>query len=95
MTEQEIIEKLALADKEVQDAKKALADARRRWTDAETNLISAKLHWERTKEELRVHRNTVPRSDPSRRDQEVEQFRKDNPEIVQWARERDKLDDEE
>lgn len=101
MTEQELIKKLAEADREVVDAKKALAEAKKRWTDAETDLITAKITRERIKEELRVYRNVTVRYDPDGRDLEIERFRKDNPELVEWARQRDqrkaegKDDDEE
>ena len=89
MTEQELIDKLADADREVVDAKKALAEAKKRWTDAETDLISAKISRDRIKEQLRVHRNVTVKYDPDQRDLELERFRKDNPELVEWARQRD------
>ena len=95
MTEQELINKLAEADREVTDAKKALAEAKKRWTDAETNLISAKINRDRIKEDLRVYRRTTVRYDPDARDLEIERFRKDNPEVVEWARQRDKLKNDE
>lgn len=89
MTEQELINKLAEAEREVVDAKKALAEAKKRWTDAETNLITAKINRDRTKESLRVYRNVTVKYDPDSRDLEIERFRADNPELVEWARLRD------
>lgn len=100
-TEKELVDKLAEAEKEMAEAKKALAEAKRRWTDAETDLISAKINRDRIKEDLRVYRKVTVRYDPDSRDLEIERFRKDNPELVEWARQRDqrkaegKDDDEE
>lgn len=91
MTEQELIDKLAEADREVTDAKKALAEAKKRWTDTETNLISAKINRDRIRESLRVHRSITPRYEPDLRDLDIERFRKDNPELCEWARERDRI----
>lgn len=95
MTEQEIINRLADAEREVVDAKKALAEAKRRWTDAETDLISAKIARDRIKEELRVHRKTTPRYEPSLRDLDIKRFQEDHPELCKWARERDGIKDDE
>ncbi len=88
-TEKELVDKLAEAEREVVDAKKALAEAKKRWTDAETDLISAKITRDRIKEELRVYRKTTPKYDPDQRDLDIERFRKDNPELCEWARQRD------
>lgn len=95
MTEQELINKLVEADKEIANAKRALSEAKKRWTDAETNLISAKINRDRVKEELRVYRRTTPRYEPDQRDLDIERFRKDNPELVEWARQRDGIKDDE
>ena len=65
MTEQEMLNELAEADKELHDAKRLLADARRRWTEAETTVINAKLHKDRIAEKLRIFRaqQVVPGED--------------------------------
>lgn len=89
MTEKEILAKLAEAEKELHDCRRVLADAKRRTLDAESDVISAKLHWDRVKEELRVHRNTVPRNDPTPQDNEIQAFRDKYPELCAEARERD------
>ena len=89
MTEQELIDKLAEADKEWLDAKRKLAEAKRRWTEAETQLVNASVHRDRVKEELRVHHNTTVRHEPSRRDEEIAEFRKNNPEVCELAKLRD------
>ena len=94
-TEKELLGKLAEAEKELDDARRALTDARKRWTDAETDVISAKLNKERIKEEIRVHRNTTPSYEPTSEELELERFRRDNPELMQWVRERDKKDEPE
>ncbi len=88
-TEKELVDKLAEAEKELHNAKRALAEAKKRWTDAETNVISAKLNRDRIKEELYEYHRTTPKYEPDQRDLDIEKFRKDNPEICEWARERD------
>jgi hypothetical protein len=88
-TEQELLDKLAAAETEVTESKHLLAEAKKRWTDAETKLISANVYRDNVREELRLHRNTVPRHEPTRRDIEIEEFRKNNPEVVELARLRD------
>ncbi len=88
-SDKELVDKLAEAEKELNDAKRALAEAKKRWTDAETNVISAKLNRDRIKEELRVYRKTTPKYEPDQRDADIERFRKENPELCEWARERD------
>jgi hypothetical protein len=93
-SEQELLSSLAEAEKELNDARNSLAEAKRKWTAAETNVISAKLHRDRVKEELRVHRNTVPKYDPSPEDLELERFRTSHPELMEWIRERDSKKDE-
>lgn len=94
-TEKELLSKLAEAEKELTDAKRLLTEARKRWTDAETDVISAKLKTERVKEEIRVHRNTTPNYEPTPEELDLERFRQDNPELMQWVRERDKKDETE
>lgn len=93
-SEQELLSKLAEAEKELHDARNSLADAKRKWTAAETNVISAKLHRDRVKEELRVHRNTTPKYEPTPADLDLQRFRDENPELMEWIRERDKIKDE-
>lgn len=88
--EKELLTKLAEAEKDLHDARNSLADAKRKWTSAETNVISAKIHLDRVKEELRVHRVTTPKYEPSVQDLDLERFRRDNPELMEWVRERDK-----
>lgn len=94
-SENELLGKLAEAEKELHEARSKLAEAKKRWTDAETNVISAKLNRDRVKEELRVHRNTVPKYEPDSRDLDIERFRVENPELMEWIRERDKVDEDE
>jgi hypothetical protein len=89
VTEQELINNLEEADREVVDAKKVLAEAKKRWTDAETDLIGAKINRDRAKETLRVYRNVTPKCDPDQRDLELERFRAEHPELVEFARQRD------
>jgi multidrug resistance efflux pump len=93
--EKELLTKLAEAEKELHGARNSLADAKRKWTAAETNVISAKIYLDRVKEELRVYRNTTPKYEPSAQDLDLERFRRDNHELMQWIRERDKKDEPE
>jgi hypothetical protein len=93
MTEQEALDILATAERELIGAKANLVKARRTLTDAESLLIETKLTRDRAKEALRVFRNTTPKYEPSKRDEEIEQFKLDHPELVAWARERDGFDD--
>lgn len=94
-TENELLSKLAEAEKSLYEARNSLAEAKRKWTTAETEVISAKLNRDRVKEELRVHRNTTPNYEPTSEELELERFRQDNPELMQWVRERDKKDEPE
>lgn len=88
-TEKDILLKLDEAEKEFQLAQRSLSEAKKRWTEAETKLINAKIYRDRIKEELRVHRATTPKYEPNKRDDDIEQFRKNHPELVEWAKERD------
>lgn len=94
MDEQELLKKLANAEIGLAEAKKGFAEAKRALTNAETNLVNAKLHRDRVKEELRVYRAITPKYDPDRRDQEIEQFRQDNPEIMEFIKQRDGVEEE-
>lgn len=89
MTEQELLDKLSDADREVQEAKRALLEAKKRWTDAETALIGATIHRDRVQEALRVHRNTTPKKELSPNKKEVEAFRQKFPELCAEALARD------
>jgi hypothetical protein len=93
--ENELLSKLAEAEKSLHEARNALAEAKRKWTTAETEVISAKLNRDRVKEELRVHRNTTPTYEPTAEALDLERFRKNNPELMEWVRERDKKDEPE
>lgn len=51
--EQELVLELKEANTTLQYARASLAEAKRKYTDAETGVINAKLHVERLTEELR------------------------------------------
>ncbi len=89
MSEQELVEQLKEAEKELAQAQSKLASAKKVWTEAETKLIDAKIHLERVKEALRALRARTPKYEPSPRDEAIEQFRKDFPELVEMAKQRD------
>jgi predicted nucleic acid-binding Zn-ribbon protein len=54
--EQELVAELKEANTTLQYARSALAEAKRKYVDAETNVINAKLKVERLNEALRVIR---------------------------------------
>ena len=89
MTEAELLQQLSEVDFDWQKAKRELARAKKLWTDIETNLIELKLRKESIMENLRVFNNTSPIQPPSLRELEIERFRKNNPEICTFAKERD------
>lgn len=88
-SEQEIIEQLEKAEVNFKETKLALAKARSLVMETETSTIEAKLYRDSLKEKLRVHRNTVPRVELTRRDLEIQKFREEWPDLVEWAKERD------
>ena len=65
MTEQELLDKLAEAELDWNDAKRRLTAAKKLWTEAETKCINTKLHKERLEESLRVlrARKVIPGED--------------------------------
>lgn len=89
-SEKDILLRLDEAEKEMQSAQRGLAEAKKRWTEAETKLINIKINRDRIKEELRVHRATTPKYEPSKRDEDIEAFKIKHPELVEWAKERDR-----
>jgi hypothetical protein len=54
--EQQLLSEIKEANTELQNARMAFAEAKRRLIDAESNVINAKLHVEKLTEELRVIR---------------------------------------
>jgi len=89
MTEQEVTDALALTASAVEEAKANLLKTKWAVIDAETRLIEAKITHDRAKEALRVYKNTTPKHIMERRDLEIEKFRDDHKELVEWARNRD------
>ena len=88
-TEAELLETLRQQERAYMEAQKKLAQAKKVWTEAETRVVETKLTVDRTREELRVLRNTTPNYTPTLRELEIEGFRERNPETVEYARERD------
>lgn len=95
MTEQELLDALSKADRAYAEAKGKLAKAKRAWVDAETVVIETKLARDRLREELRVYRNTTPNYAPNARELEIEGFRERNPGMVEYARQRDGIEEDE
>ncbi len=86
-TEQELLEKVSDSEREYKEACDRLTEAKKRWTDAETQVIEAKLARDRSKEELRVYRATTPTEqlmnfELSPEEADIERFRKLLPELM-------------
>ena len=90
-TEEELLQQLAEAEKEYEQAKKALARAKRLILSAETEVINRKIQLEKIQETVRVFKCTSP-SNPeiTLHQQEIIRFREDHPELVEFAKERDR-----
>ena len=90
-TEQEILERLAVAQREYEYARQRLIGAKKTVVVAETESINHKIHMEKIEEELRVHRATTMSAHPEieSRVLEIDQFRQDNPEVCAMAKQRD------
>jgi len=73
--EQEILAAIKEVEIEKRDARNKVDSLKRSLLDAESDLIAANLHLERLKEELRVHRNTTPKHEPTLREKDIEAFR--------------------
>lgn len=81
-TEQELLEKVSDSEREYKEACDRLTEAKKRWTDAETQVIEAKLARDRSKEELRVHRATTVKYEMTPEEEDIERFRKRLPELM-------------
>jgi hypothetical protein len=90
MTEQEYLDQIAQAEQDWYLAKRDLAEAKKVWVSAETQVIDCKIALDRIKEDLRVYRSITPTLNLELREQEIEKFRKNHPELCQWADQRDK-----
>ena len=90
MTEQELLDQLETIEYSYLSAKRKLIEIQKQYADIETLLIELKINKEKLTEELRVFRKTNASQPLSLRDLEIEKFRKNNPELCQWASERDK-----
>jgi hypothetical protein len=96
VNEQQLAELLINAELTLAEAKEELAKAKMVWLDAETEVVNARIARDRALENLRVFRNTDPNIPPDAREMEIQRFRKANPEVVEFAKERDlKLEEEE
>jgi hypothetical protein len=88
-SEQEILEQISTAEIDYQQAKHLLVEAKKRVSEIETTVIEVKLRFERSVELLRQHRNSHVQPEIILRDQEIERFRLDHPELVAMAKQRD------
>ena len=95
MDEQQLLAALAQADRNYEDAKYKMAQAKRLWIDAESMVLETKLAYERLQERLRVYRKTTPGSFLESREADIEGYRERNPEVVEFARQRDETQKEE
>ena len=90
-TEDKILQELEEVELDLKDAKRKLAVVKKLWMNEETKIIDLKLHKDNLIEALRVFKNISPIQPLSIRDLEIERFRKDNPEVCAFAKERDEL----
>jgi hypothetical protein len=91
MSEEEILSQLEEAELDWIEAKRKIAFSKKLLMHAETLLIEIKFRKDNLTEALRVFRNTTPIQPLSLRELEIERFRKDNPEVCAFAKERDDL----
>lgn len=73
--EQEILAAIKETEVEKRDARNKVDNLKKSLLDAESDLIAANLRLERLKEELRVHRNTTVKHEPTQREKDIEAFR--------------------
>jgi hypothetical protein len=90
MTEEDILLQLSEAEEDYQRASRLHVKAKKAVVDAETIVIEAKLRFEKFVEALRIFRNSHVQPEVILRDQEIEKFRQDHPELVELAKERDR-----
>lgn len=89
MNEQGLMDELAKADAEHLEAKRKLAVAKRLCTHAETQVIETALNKERMAEKLRAFRARSMNRPLTLLQMEIEKFREDYPDLVEFARLRD------
>lgn len=89
MNEQDYLAAIEGAEKRYLEAQKNLAKAKRAWTEAETLVINTRLQMEKLREQLRVFKLSDPNVPIELREQEIERFREANPDLVEWAKQRD------
>lgn len=85
VTENELLAKLATAEKELVEVRSLVKKTKRAVLDAETQLISAKLTQERLQEQYRVFKNQQVRvSDETQEiDSDLERFRLILPDLLE------------
>lgn len=88
-TEQEFRGAIKAAELDHEAAKKKMAQAKKAWVNAESAVIAARVALDNLREEFRVWRKTTPNYQPSSREEEIEGFRERNPEVIEFARQRD------
>lgn len=89
MNEQEVIAQLEEAEREWNQAKRSFAEKKRQLVEAETNVVNCKIAYDRAKEVWRIHKATTPKYEANKRDESIEQFRKDHSDVVEFAKQRD------
>ena len=89
MTEQELMEDLKNADLSWKNAKIKLSRANKVVTDIESDMVEIKLRKDNLIEALRVFRLRSPIQPLTLHELEIERFRKNNPEICKFAKDRD------
>lgn len=81
--EEELVQKLQDADKELKDARARVTQLKKEFTDAESNLIEAKLNRDKIIEELRLWRyRNIDDLETTDREEDIERFRKLLPDLL-------------
>lgn len=81
--EEELVQKLQDADKELKDARTRVTQLKKEFTDAESNLIEAKLNRDKIIEELRLWRyRNIDDLETTDREEDIERFRKLLPDLL-------------
>jgi hypothetical protein len=89
MNEQDLLGQIAEAGQTYQDAKKKLAEAKKKWVKIESLVIETKITLERLQEQLVEYRNTTPTYLPDAREREIQGFRDRLPHLLEKIKDED------
>jgi hypothetical protein len=90
MNEFDLKQQLLKTEQELEDARKQIASVKRSMLNAETLVIEKLLAVERLRASIEDIQNTVPTNEQSFEDIEIERFRKNNAETMEFIANREK-----